>query len=88
MDLAGLNFERELEMPVYYRNTEIATRRVDFLVEGKVIVELKALLELEGAHLAQAINYLQVYKIEVGLLVNFGATSLEFKRVYNNKIEN
>lgn len=88
MDLAGLNFERELEMPVYYRNTEIATRRVDFLVEGKVIVELKALLELEGAHLAQAINYLQVYKIEVGLLVNFGATSLEFKRVFNNKIEN
>ena len=88
MNLAGLNFERELEMPVYYRNTEIATRRVDFLVEGKVIVELKALLELEGAHLAQAINYLQVYKIEVGLLVNFGATSLEFKRVFNNKIEN
>ncbi len=88
MNLAGLNFERELEMPVYYRNTEIATRRVDFLVEGKVIVELKALLELEGVHLAQAINYLQVYKIEVGLLVNFGNTSLEFKRVFNNKIEN
>ena len=88
MNLAGLNFEREMEMPVYYRNVEIASRRVDFLVEGKIFVELKALTELEGVHLAQAINYLHVYKLEVGLLVNFGAASLEFKRVFNNKLEN
>jgi GxxExxY protein len=86
MRLAGLEFARELEMNIYYREIEIGTRRVDFFVEGKVMVELKALIRLEDVHLAQAMNYLEAYKMEVGLLLNFGAKSLEFKRVHNNKI--
>ena len=85
MHLAGLKFSRELEMPIYYRDTEIGTRRVDFFVEEKVMVELKALIKLEDVHLAQAMNYLEAYKMEIGLLINFGARSLEFKRVHNNK---
>ena len=85
MHLAGLKFSRELEMPIYYRDTEIGTRRVDFFVEDKVMVELKALIKLEDVHLAQAMNYLEAYKMEIGLLLNFGARSLEFKRVHNNK---
>lgn len=79
----GLRFNRELEMPVCYKGEEIGTRRVDFLVEGVVMVELKAIIQLEDVHLAQAINYLEVYSLEVGLLLNFGARSLQFKRVIN-----
>ena len=86
MNLAGLEFTREMEMPVFYRDAEIGTRRVDFFVDGKVMVELKALIKLEDVHLAQAMNYLEAYKMEIGLLINFGAKSLEFKRVHNNKI--
>ena len=86
MRIAGLGFVREMEMPVYYRDEQIGTRRVDFFVEGKIMVELKALIKLEDVHLAQAINYTEAYKMEIGLLINFGAKSLEFKRVYNNKI--
>lgn len=86
MHLAGLEFVREMEMPVFYRDIEIGTRRVDFFVEGKIMVELKALVYLEDVHLAQAMNYLEAYKMEIGLLINFGAKSLEFKRVHNNKI--
>ena len=85
MHLAGLKFSRELEMPIYYRDTEIGTRRADFFVDEKVMVELKALIKLEDVHLAQAMNYLEAYKMEIGLLINFGARSLEFKRVHNNK---
>ena len=77
----GLEFSREHEMPVYYRGHEVGTRRVDFFVEGVVMVELKALIHLEDVHLAQSINYLEAYRLEVGLLINFGAKSLEFKRV-------
>ena len=77
----GLSFQRELEMQIYYDGQEIGTRRVDFLVEGKVMVELKALTALEDVHLAQAINYLEAYKLEVGLLLNFGAKSLEYRRL-------
>jgi GxxExxY protein len=77
----GLNFERELEMPIFYEEEEIGTRRVDFFVEDKIMVELKALTQLEKVHLAQAINYLEAYKIEIGLLINFGGASLEFKRL-------
>ncbi|MBN2425544.1 MAG: GxxExxY protein [Calditrichaceae bacterium] len=77
----GLNFERELEMPIFYEEEQIGTRRVDFFVEDKIMVELKALTQLEKVHLAQAINYLEAYRIEIGLLINFGATSLEFKRL-------
>lgn len=86
MHLAGLNFEREKEMQINYRGHEIGTRRVDFLVEGCIMVELKALTILEDVHLAQAMNYLEAYSIAIGLLINFGAKSLQFKRVHNNKL--
>ncbi|MCB8931607.1 MAG: GxxExxY protein [Bacteroidetes bacterium] len=83
----GITFNREYEMPVYYKNQQIGTRRVDFLVEGVVSVELKAIIKLEDVHLAQAINYLEAYDLEVGLLINFGAKSLELKRVTNKKFK-
>jgi len=79
-----LAFEREREMPIHYRGEQIGTRRVDFFVEDLIMVELKALVRLEDVHLAQAINYLEAYNMQVGLLLNFGAKSLEFKRVHNN----
>ena len=72
-------------MPVLYRGQQVGTRRVDFLVEGIVSVEVKAITQLEDVHLAQAINYLEAYDLEVGLLINFGARSLDFKRVLNRK---
>ena len=81
MNKQGLSFEREMEMDIYYDNEHIGTRRVDFFVEGKVMLELKALINLEQAHLAQALNYLEAYQIEVGLLINFGSPSLQFKRL-------
>lgn len=82
MNLEGLNFEREKEMPIFYRGQNIGTRRVDFFVEKLVMVELKAIIKLEDVHLAQAMNYLEAYGMEIGLLINFGARSLEFKRVH------
>ncbi len=85
MGKQGLEYQRELEMPVFYAGEEIGTRRVDFLVENKAMVELKALTKLEDVHLAQAINYLEAYKLEVGLLLNFGAKSLQFRRLINSK---
>ena len=85
MQLAGIEFSCEFEMPIYYRTYQIGTRRVDFLVEQKVSVELKALIKTEPVHLAQAINYLEAYNLEVGLLINFGAISLEFHRLENKK---
>jgi GxxExxY protein len=88
MELNGLTFSREHEMPIYYKEDKIGTRRVDFLVDGVVSVELKALTELEEVHLAQAINYLEAYNLEIGLLVNFGAKSLEYRRIINNKCLN
>jgi GxxExxY protein len=84
----NLAFEREKEMSIFYRGQEIGTRRVDFFVEKIIMVELKAVIQLEDAHLAQAINYLEAYKMEIGLLINFGAKSLQFKRVHNNKLLN
>lgn len=84
---AGLSFSREQEMPVFYKNQQIGTRRVDFLVEGVVSVELKAITNLEDVHLAQAINYLEAYDLEVGLLINFGARSLQYKRIANRKFK-
>lgn len=83
----GINFQREYEMPVYYKKQQIGTRRVDFLVEDIVSVELKAIIELQDVHLAQAINYLEAYDLEVGLLINFGAKSLEFKRISNKSFK-
>ena len=83
----GLAFSREQEMPVYYKNQQIGTRRVDFLVKDVICVELKALIKLEDVHLAQAINYLEAYDLEVGLLINFGSKSLQVKRVANSKFK-
>jgi GxxExxY protein len=81
----GVGFSREHEMPIFYKNQQIGTRRVDFLVEGLVSVELKALTSLEDVHLAQAINYLEAYDLEIGLLINFGTRSLQYKRLVNHK---
>lgn len=83
----NIPFSREFEMPVYYKKQQIGTRRVDFLVEEVVSVELKAIIKLEDVHLAQAINYLEAYDLEIGLLINFGAKSLEFKRIENKKFK-
>ena len=83
----GIVFSREHEMPVYYKNQQIGTRRVDFLIEQVVSVELKAIIKLEDVHFAQAINYLEAYDLEVGLLINFGSKSLEFKRLLNSKFK-
>ena len=81
----GLSFDREFEMGINYKSRPIGTRRVDFLVEGKVAVEIKAIRELEDLHLAQAINYLESYDLEIGLLLNFGSKSLDYKRLSNKK---
>jgi len=86
MEYQGLNHEREKEMDIYYRDRKIGTRRVDFFVKGKIMVELKAIIQLEDVHLAQAMNYLEAYNMEIGLLINFGAKSLQFKRVHNNSL--
>lgn len=83
----GITFSREYEMPVFYKEQQIGTRRVDFLIEGIVSVELKAIIHLEDVHLAQAINYLEAYDLEVGLLINFGAKSLQFKRLINKSFK-
>jgi GxxExxY protein len=85
MRLAGIKFNREFEMPIFYREEQIGTRRVDFLVEGLISLELKAISKLEDVHFAQAINYLEAYNLEIGLLINFGETSLNFKRLSNKK---
>lgn len=83
MEKQGLGFQREMEMPIFYDGIEIGSRRVDFFVEENIMVELKALIKLEEVHLAQAMNYCQAYNLPIGLLINFGAKSLEFKRVFN-----
>jgi GxxExxY protein len=83
MDKLSLPFQREMEMTIYYDGIDIGTRRVDFFVEEVIMVELKALIKLEDVHLAQAMNYCQAYNLPIGLLINFGSKSLEFKRVYN-----
>lgn len=85
MEFNGLQFKREKEMPIHYRGKRIGTRRVDFFVEELIMVEIKAVIKLEDVHLAQALNYLEAYNMEIGLLINFGARSLEYKRVYNKK---
>ena len=85
MQYGQLNFEREKSMEIFYRGTKIGTRRVDFFVENCIMVEIKAVTELKGEHKAQAINYLEAYQMETGLLLNFGSHSLEFQRLYNKK---
>ena len=86
MERQGLLFEREMEMTIYYEGVEIGTRRVDFFVEGKIMVEVKAVSKLDDINLSQTMNYLEAYNLPVGLLINFGGRSLEFKRVYNTKV--
>ena len=81
----GLGFVREFSMPIFYDGEQIGERRVDFFVEGLICVELKAITTLEAVHFAQARNYLEAYNVEVGLLLNFGTASLEFKRLENPK---
>jgi GxxExxY protein len=81
----GLHYVREFDMPVMYKKMQIGNRRVDFLIEDKISCELKAVIELEKVHLAQAINYLEAYNLEIGLLLNFGNTRLQFHRLENNK---
>ena len=87
MEDLGLSFAREMEMPVYYKYRQIGTRRVDFLVQDVIAVELKAIIELGDVHLAQAINYLEAFDLEVGLLINFGSKSLQFKRLSNKSFK-
>jgi len=87
---ARLNFARELVMPIFYEGIKIGTRRVDFLIEETVMLEIKAVVSLEDVHLAQGLNYLVAYKLDKGLLINFGSKSLEIKRLRHpkNKFQN
>jgi GxxExxY protein len=87
MEEKGLSFIREHSLDIEYKGTLIGTRRVDFLVEDCVMLELKAVIQLDNAHLNQAINYCEVYGLEIGLLINFGSPSLEYKRVHNNDMQ-
>jgi GxxExxY protein len=80
-----LPYAREFEMPIFYLEQQIGTRRVDFLIQDKISVELKAIIKLEEVHFAQAINYLEAYNLEVGLLINFGSKRMEFHRFTNKK---
>jgi GxxExxY protein len=80
---AGLIFAREVEQTIYYNDIEVGKRRADFIIENQIVVELKAVINLENVHLAQAKNYVVAYQFPIGLLINFGATSLQFKKIYN-----
>ena len=80
---AGLSVQTEVEIVIFYDNIEVGKRRVDFLIENRIVVEIKAITTLENVHLAQALNYLEAFKLEVGLLLNFGSKSLEVKRLIN-----
>lgn len=83
MNLQNIPHEREKEMPLMYKGYDVGTRRVDFFVDEQVMVEIKAIINLEDVHLAQAKNYLEAYRMETGLLINFGSRSLQFKRIFN-----
>jgi GxxExxY protein len=85
MGREGLSFAREKEQAIYYDGIHVGTRRADFVVEGQVMVELKAVINLEDVHLAQAKNYVVAYDLPIGLLINFGAVSLQFKKVFNSR---
>jgi len=88
MQIQGIDFSREHEMSLQYKGHDIGTRRVDFFVEDKIMVEIKAIINLDDVHLAQAMNYVEAYNLEIGLLINFGSKSLQHKRVHNNKVLN
>ena len=85
LERAGIVFGREVEQVIYYDEVEVGSRRADFVVENKVVVELKAVIALEDVHLAQAKNYVVAYDFPIGLLINFGAKSLQFKKIFNPK---
>lgn len=82
----NINYKHEFSVPVYYQKKEVGKRRVDFIVEKKVLVELKAISELSNTDYNQILNYLTAYEMEIGLLINFGESSLKFKRFINSKI--
>ena len=86
MEMQGIEFSREHEMQIEYKGYNIGTRRVDFFVENTIMVEIKALINLEDVHLAQAMNYVEAYNLEIGLLINFGSKGLQHKRVHNNNV--
>lgn len=86
MEKARLKFGREVEQPVYYDGIEVGIRRADFIVENQVVVELKALINLEDVHIAQAKNYVVAYNYMVGLLINFGSQSLQYKKLFNSRL--
>ena len=86
MERAGLDFSREVEQPIHYEGVVVGTRRADFIVANRVVVELKALTTLEDVHIAQAKNYVVAYGFSVGLLINFGAQSVEHRRIFNDKL--
>lgn len=88
LERAGIGFEREKEQTIFYEGINVGTRRADFVVENQVIVELKALVNLEDVHLAQAKNYVVAYDFPIGLLINFGGNSLQFKKIFNPKYNN
>ena len=81
----GLVFQREQEQTVYYEEMEVGIRRADFIVEGKIVVEIKALVNLENVHIAQAKNYTVAYDFPLGLLINFGSQSMQYKLLFNPK---
>ncbi len=87
LNIKGVVTEREISLPIYYKGVDVGARRVDFLVENKICVELKAVSQLEDVHLAQALNYLEAFNMEIGLLINFGSKSLEVKRLLNKKYD-
>jgi GxxExxY protein len=82
---AGIEFIREAELAIFYKDQHVGTRRADFIVDNKIVVELKATIKLEDVHLAQAKNYLTAYKFDLGLLINFVSASMEYKRIYPSK---
>lgn len=88
LNLNNISHQRELEMPLTYKGYDVGTRRVDFFVEEKVMVEIKAVEKIEGVHKAQAINYCEAYNIADGLLINFGAERLQYHRVFNKNLKN
>ena len=83
--IRNIETESEIELPIFYKNIMVGSRRADLLVKQKVIVELKAVIELTDTHLAQAINYLEAFSLDIGLLINFGETSLKFHRIINSQ---
>ena len=87
MNMRGIEHQREFEIPLFYKGFDIGGRRVDFLVTNEISVEIKAIVNLEDVHLAQAKNYLEAYNLQTGLLINFGSNSLQFKRLFNKKFK-